>query len=1467
MALPPLEELRGAQRDGTTQEQRQRPELAAGAVGIDERTPAELIAFARRFASEVMWYDDDNRPAGWWASPEAGAIGLPGEPARGGATFFDGIGTAGTALVPELGYDEVARFLEDPAAFADLRYAPLRRPHMALLLTAVRLMGHGQRALNGLVDRHLDYHLREVLRLAPRPAEPDRAFVLFELGAGVDAAEVPRGLRLLAGRDERHRDRVYRLEEPLVVNRGKVARIASTFVDREITGLAAARRSITGTPEEQFLFLLSVALGDPRPGDALPPFGGKKVDLALLQAIGTFIGFSRTALFLELFELRAMLAYKARRSGEAAEWQKINKTLESAGKAKRGDPAWVLQTPKPGDFYGNLKLALNGNPDLSGLTEVETVDDLALHLDREDVRKAIETRLFMEVDRQFAPMMAAKRAIDADWKVINGYLELAGRRKRGKPDWKLKVTDQAAFADNLATALGAVDYAAAGPIGAGIATPDDYLAQLEKIEAWFFIPAEDIAQLVATYGSDDATPAGARRWREAYALLAVAHGRKVRAQEAAELKDVRLHPPAGRSGPDAELEAALDSLPPDLDSRMEALARYASADDVEFVRSLFAAPARRQPASSWDRVDTILAEARRRRLRLPEPVAQKEHWRALWAYDDARTATVTPDATAWRCFGGVPADAGMDQPPATIGWALASPVLALSTGRRRITLTLGFLADGGGPLLAPVDDHGDSPQKLPFVASLSGAKSWIGATAANFAEVDYTKVPGIAPVEAETKLMGLQVTLDLDETAPAVAPSPATSGFGGTAWPVLRLMLRPVWDAERGRFDTAYERFRKLKLARVHVAAAVGSFVADGAPGLWPLTAENDTGVVDAKKPFEPFGAAPATGSELALGHRDLLHKRLTKLRLSLEWLGGPASLATQYRHYDPRSFTAQLSMVDGAVRTTALEGSKALFAGDDARVPVRIDVATGDAARPDPVVEPLEPEVRGWRRYLTVRLNGTDFGHSSYAALVASKSITLANELRQNHAVAAIDYAVSPPYTPKLKRIALDFTAAQEIDVTRYDRARAIDRLFHVHPFGVAEADAGSDEGRRFLPSYDEEGALYVGLAGVEAPQSLSLLFAGAEGSGGEERAGLVRWSYLDGDAWTEFTEPPDDGTRGLTRRGIVRFVLPPVRTGTRMPAGFYWVRAAIADGAINACDMIDIHAQAGSARFEDDGAPPEHYLAPLPARTIRGIGDPAPGIARVVQPYAADGGRPAEAREAFLTRAAERLRHKNRALGLRDYELLVLERFAEVHKVKCLPASVFDDGPGTVRLVVIPDIRGKLQGNAFAPRAPAWLLDEIAAYLTPLAPPTARIAVGHPRFVQVRVRIGVRFRPGGDEAFDKRRLAEQLNRYLAPWAFDEGSDIAIGQRIDATSIVAFIDRLPFVDFVGVCRLFVSEDDGATFHPGEGGGESVEAQGEDAVLTPAERHEIDVIDDDLFEETQFTGIGYMKVELDFVVN
>ena len=38
-------------------------------------------------------------------------------------------------------------------------------------------------------------------------------------------------------------------------------------------------------------------------------------------------------------------------------------------------------------------------------------------------------------------------------------------------------------------------------------------------------------------------------------------------------------------------------------------------------------------------------------------------------------------------------------------------------------------------------------------------------------------------------------------------------------------------------------------------------------------------------------------------------------------------------------------------------------------------------------------------------------------------------------------------------------------------------------------------------------------------------------------------------------------------------------------------------------------------------------------------------------------------------------------------------------------------------------------------------------------------------------------------------------------------------------------------------------------------------------VLVAAEDHEIDLIQEDDYEETSFTGINYMKIELDFEVS
>ena len=143
---------------------------------------------------------------------------------------------------------------------------------------------------------------------------------------------------------------------------------------------------------------------------------------------------------------------------------------------------------------------------------------------------------------------------------------------------------------------------------------------------------------------------------------------------------------------------------------------------------------------------------------------------------------------------------------------------------------------------------------------------------------------------------------------------------------------------------------------------------------------------------------------------------------------------------------------------------------------------------------------------------------------------------------------------------------------------------------------------------------------------------------------------------------------------------------------------------------------------------------------------------------------------------------------------------------------------------------------------------------------------------YIAVRVRIGVRFRSSGHDEFYQQKLNEDLNRFLSPWAYEDGADIAMGGKIYASSIVDFVDRLPYVDYVAGISLFRS-DDGVAFRPvtrgssADGEGYSVATERPDGVLVAARQHVITVLSDAQYAENLVTGINYMKLEFDFIVS
>lgn len=1467
----PFDKPMSHSRDGTSQTARRQKALEPDYVSVDERSLVDLLAFARDYAKELSYYDENNEQKGDWSA------------------FID----------PDMDLEQAAAYAEDPEQSPLDKSHAFMRPHFALFLSFLQLLRRAQDHLNDFTRRHLEFYYQQMLGMTKKAALPDRVNVLLRLTPRVAKTEVPAGHLLAAGRDSLGRDRFYRTDRQVLVNHARIALLSGVFAERQITGIREAREHYKGTRKEAFLNMLRVALGDPLPGDPLREFApGKVIDNDVLGELEKLINFTQDGLYLELFELRSLMRLKRQRDEADEEWQQINAWLELVGRARSGDAGFRLTPDDPRDFDANLAKALGGEPDFRELSLVENINDLYEQRNGKDEKEFIQDKLFFSRFEDFVAMMQIKVKIDNEWKEINRILQLAGQRKDVKyqaPDAGFDPTD---FPTNFTQALGSVDFASVG-----VTNLDQYYAAFLGLEAYFFMSAEHFAYLMSISvreeqaTSDDQKPK-ASEWAKVYDILAAAYRKKIYALRRAKLKSVREAASNAAQGfklmlyftleeePEKGAASPLERLEKDIASKSE----YAFLESVE--KEIQAGASDK---INWLEVYRILELTQRKRERLPMPVAYVQKWINLHAHADVTADRVGGDQanTRWKTFGGRPPQPDpLNLPVENFGWAIGSPLLLLSAGVRQVILTLGFSPEGYDKAkIEPLFTKGpiaSTEDKGPFRMQISTEAGWISPDTLEIKRGDYPIMSGVKDA-ANRSLIGLQFILHFSEQVdPIIAPVSEAVGMR-CDWPVLRLMLRQHWDAETKQYLTQYAPFEPLQLVNVHLGVQVGQTGAAG-PGLGDVRMQNDQTVLDPKKPFHPFGAGPVVGSRFYLGHPELAHKRLDSLSFGIEWMGVPAKLKDHYANYPTSDaewgFTTQVSLVDKRVAYT-LANDAALFDAADATQAHKIEITDVAASLTQAnsvylyrrsLEAPARDDLLNWSRYLQWELTPLDFQHGAYAAVSTRLAIEMAAAIankKENDTIDANIYQVNPPYTPKIKKLDVHYSASLELRLADYTPKGVEDRIFHIHPFGYHEVQPQpSGEGCSFLPEYAAEGELYIGIDGAKPPQKVSVLFQMAEGSANPDLEPVpVEWSYLSGDQWLSLADGgiQMDSTRGLINTGIIEFELRPTEPSTRLPQGYHWIRAAIAHNSDSVCDTVAIHAQAVSATLIDTQYAADHYARPLPENSITGLSPPIPRIVEVLQPYTSFGGKPMEQDSIFYTRISERLRHKQRALTIWDYERLVLERFPQIYKVKCLPADAAGnpDETGKINIIVIPDVRNRLPFDPFGPKAPADLIANIETFLADKIPPYASVNVRNAHYVPVKVRVGVRFKADYDIGFCKKRLIDDLNRFLSPWAYDEGADIVIGGRIYANSIINFLDGREYVDYIATIKLFSSED-GLTFRlaqpVNDNQGYFVSTERLDGVLVAARRHEIDVIEKGSYEEERFSGINYMKIELDFVV-
>lgn len=622
---------------------------------------------------------------------------------------------------------------------------------------------------------------------------------------------------------------------------------------------------------------------------------------------------------------------------------------------------------------------------------------------------------------------------------------------------------------------------------------------------------------------------------------------------------------------------------------------------------------------------------------------------------------------------------------------------------------------------------------------------------------------------------------------------------------------------------TAAQRELFLNMINIQIAVEV--------KGVSNLKLENESGSLNSKKAFEPFvansefnngkytGQVISSNNRFYFGSPEICSKRIDSLKWDIEWQGT-----------DPKGNLILGNNQKGVINEKI------------------INELTSYISPPD-----IDVELNDWERYYYIE---------------NSKPI-------------------KSSITPKIRSFKLDYTASL-VGINDTDKIE----VYQVHPFGwTAVINPDAEETMNLIPDYNNLGELYIGIENLQPPCTFSLLFQMAEGSANPDLDPLtVNWSYLGEKDWQTPSphNPQDvqlllnDNTNGLLQSGIVQLSIPENASNENslMPIGLHWVRlfvqpiikpeetASDLNPLTAICDTIEICSNAVRATFFNNENAPDHLIKPLPANSIEELQKQIPAIAKITQPFTSTGGKPIENNNVLYTRISERLRHKNRAITIWDYERLVLENFPEIYKVKCTRGKK----PGSVDVIVIPNIQNILPFDPFEPKVPANTLLAIKQLLLTMTTPLSQqykdpgltfvqINVRNPSYHPIQLDFDVKFKPGFDPSFYLNKLHMELLRHLAPWAYDQGADIAIGGNIYRYAMVHFIEQQPYVDFVAKLNLYELDKNGMNIQ-NLGANDALENDDVAGIWVSARQHYITV----LYDEEIKAGIGNMRIEYDFFI-
>ncbi len=713
-----------------------------------------------------------------------------------------------------------------------------------------------------------------------------------------------------------------------------------------------------------------------------------------------------------------------------------------------------------------------------------------------------------------------------------------------------------------------------------------------------------------------------------------------------------------------------------------------------------------------------------------------------------------------------------------IGFAISSPLLKLDEGRRIITVKLTFEKNNEQ---TPLDS---------FRFHLTSEEDWF--------EINKDIAASVSFLDGNSD--EIEVNLVLQPTDPKVIAYDSEIHLGSytTTNPILKVTLDHSSNEHFG-----YPEWKKRILSNISLKVK--------AEGVRSLKLQNELTPLDPSKPFRPFGPIPAIGSHFYVGHPDLFQHELEYAQIHINWKDLPSeSLEDHYADY-----SAKPKNQDFRIQTATLENRNwkniqqnvRLFE-DNAKLQRTISLNFLNYTRKannNNAQEWNYETHHGFIRWTLTKPDNNNF--RAFGNTVYAKEMLRNNQL-------ANPVSINQPYAPVIESLTMDFETKEVtfFDPHTYGESNPLDHFFHVGAFG--ETNILIDKKQKsspLIPQYNHEGECFLGFKEVNPPQSLSVLFQFNEGTADANLSTInsgIEWFYLTSNDWQPISklEISKDTTRNLLNTGVIRFDLPESINSLhqKMPNELFWIKGVKKEKTAGLDFIQGIHTQAIELVEQDPNLNSE-TIAP---DTISKLVDGNKGLSSINQSYASFGGRPADSEHDFYARSTERLRHKDRGIMIWDYERLLLDSFPYLYKVKCLNHTNYQTEmvPGHVMLAVVPNLRKQGVQSPFQPKLSIHKRMEMYDFLRERISPFIYLRVENPIYEPIRLSFNVGFHEGKDEGFYGKKLHQQLQEFLSPWAFDnewtESNDLVFGGILHKSTILKFIEDLPYVDFVNDFNL-----------------------------------------------------------------